>query len=247
MRLTSLLLKASKLPKDYANFPESYMKRVLAQVEWRTPKGPQYRPAVIQRKKYYYGLARPWQAEFWKENVPGLPSRHVYVEPIVWTVFRGDRVEILVGKDKGKQGIVNYIVKERNWVCVEGLNCEHISVKDKGVTQVMKSEMPLLVTTQVALVDPTDHKPTKVEWRYTEDGEKVRVSVRSGRIIPIPLMAEETYDYKVKSAYIEQPKDTKAKELEKITFVPKLMTFEQEIMEEHGIKEDRVPAKTYWY
>uniref|UniRef100_A0A023FK76 Large ribosomal subunit protein uL24m n=1 Tax=Amblyomma cajennense TaxID=34607 RepID=A0A023FK76_AMBCJ len=247
MRLTSFLLKASKLPKDYANFPKSYVKRVMAQVEWRTPKGPQYRPAVIQRKKYYYGLARPWQTEFWNENMPGVPSRHVYVEPIVWTVFRGDRVEILVGKDKGKQGIVNYIVKERNWVCVEGLNCEHRTVTNEGVTQVMKTEMPLLVTTQVALVDPTDNKPTKVEWRYTEDGEKVRVSVRSGRVVPIPLMAEETYDCKSPSAYSEQPKDTRAKELEKITFVPKLMTFEQEIMEELGIKEERVPAKTYWY
>lgn len=247
MRLTSILLKASKLPKDYANFPESYVKRVMAQVEWRTPKGPQYRPAVIQRKKYYFGLSRPWQADFWKENMPGAPTKHVYVEPIVWTVFRGDRVEVLVGKDKGKQGIVNYIVKERNWVCVEGLNCELKTVGTGESMNVMKTEMPLLVTTQVALVDPTDNKPTKVEWRYTEDGEKVRVSVRSGRIIPIPLMAEETYDYKSKSAYAEQPKDTKAKEVEKITFVPKLMTFEQEIMQELGIKEDRVPAKTYWY
>ncbi|XP_065297655.2 large ribosomal subunit protein uL24m [Dermacentor albipictus] len=247
MRLTSFLLKASKLPKDYANFPESYVKRVMAQVEWRTPKGPQYRPAVIQRKKYYYGLARPWQSDFWKDNMPGVPSKHVFVEPIVWTVFRGDRVEVLVGKDKGKQGIVNYIVKERNWVCVEGLNCEYRSAGSGENMHIMKTEMPLLVTTQVALVDPTDNKPTKVEWRYTEDGEKVRVSVRSGRILPIPLMAEETYDYKLKGAYAEQPKDTRAKELEKITFVPKLMTFEQEIMEELGIKEDRVPAKTYWY
>ncbi|KAL3217020.1 hypothetical protein MRX96_032674 [Rhipicephalus microplus] len=247
MRLTSILLKASKLPKDYANFPESYVKRVMAQVEWRTPKGPQYRRAVIQRKKYYFGLSRPWQADFWKENMPGVPSKHVHVEPIVWTVFRGDRVEILVGKDKGKQGIVNYIVKERNWVCVEGLNCEFKTVGIGKNMQALKTEMPLLVTCQVALVDPTDNKPTKVEWRYTEDGEKVRVSVRSGRIIPIPLMAEETYDYKSKSAYAEQPKDTRAKELEKITFVPKLMTFEQEIMKELGIKEDRIPAKTYWY
>lgn len=247
MRLTSLLMKGPKLPKDYANFPESYVKRVLSQVEWRTPKGPQYRPAVIQRKKYYYGLARPWQTEFWKYNRPGVASPHVYVEPIVWTVFRGDRVEILVGKDKGKQGIVNYVVKERNWVCVEGLNCEYRTVKAGDTSQVMKTEMPLLVTSQVSLVDPTDNKPTSVEWRYTEDGEKVRVSVRTGRIVPIPLMAEETYDYKSKTTYVEQPKDTRAKELEKITFAPRLMTFEQEIMEELGIKEDRVPAKTYWY
>lgn len=45
----------------------------------------------------------------------------------------------------------------------------------------------------------------------------------------------------------EQPKDTAAKDAEEITFRPKLMTFEQEIMQEMGIKEDRKPAKTYWY
>ena len=28
--------------------------------------------------------------------------------------------------------------------------------------------------------------PTEIEWRYTEKGERVRVSVRSGRIIPLP-------------------------------------------------------------
>jgi hypothetical protein len=44
-------------------------------------------------------------------------------------------------------------------------------------------------------------KSSAIEWRYTEAGEKVRVSVRSGRIIPIPKAAEETYDYKTKATY----------------------------------------------
>lgn len=44
-------------------------------------------------------------------------------------------------------------------------------------------------------------KPTKAVWRYTDEGEEVRVSVRSGRIIPMPEMAEETYDYKEKRYY----------------------------------------------
>lgn len=45
-------------------------------------------------------------------------------------------------------------------------------------------------------------KPSPIEWRYTEAGQKVRVSVRTGRIIPIPRAAEETYDYKTKGSYI---------------------------------------------
>jgi len=45
----------------------------------------------------------------------------------------------------------------------------------------------------------------------------------------------------------ESEKDTKAPEVTAITFEPALKTFEMDIMEQMGIKEDRVPAKTYWY
>lgn len=36
------------------------------------------------------------------------------------------QVEILTGKDRGKQGIINSVVMERNWCFVEGLNCVSI-------------------------------------------------------------------------------------------------------------------------
>jgi ribosomal protein L24 len=42
------------------------------------------------------------------------------------------QVEILVGKDKGKIGAVNSIIKERNWVFVEGLNCVSIHTELRG-------------------------------------------------------------------------------------------------------------------
>ena len=46
-----------------------------------------------------------------------------------------------------------------------------------------------------------NRKPCDVVYRFTEDGEKVRVSKRTGQIIPIPPDAEETVDYAKKSAY----------------------------------------------
>ena len=99
----------------------------------------------------------------------------------------------------------------------------------------------------MALVDPVDERACKVQWRYTEANERVRVSLRTGRIIPIPLQAAEVYDYKNVKLYTDKKKDTSADELAKITFMPKLATFEMDIMEELGIKDDRVPAKVYWY
>lgn len=38
-----------------------------------------------------------------------------------------------------------------------------------------------------------------------------------------------------------------AKNVEEVTFKAELKTFEMDIMEKVGIKEDCVPCKTYWY
>ncbi|KAL1513496.1 hypothetical protein ABEB36_002900 [Hypothenemus hampei] len=254
MRISlSQFARIGKWSKQYANLPERYIERAMNQVYWKNPKGPQYKPnAVIQRKKFYFGVHRPWTMEFKDENQPGRYHPKVFVEPVKdWSYFRGDRVEVLVGKDKGKQGIVKSVIEERNWVIVEGLNCK---LKNLGKNErrnfegvYVQQEQPLLVTNEVALVDPSDLQATPFEWRFTEQGDKVRVSLRTGRIIPIPKSVEETIDYKSKSTYKEQSKDTTADVASEITFEPKLCTFEMDIMDEMGIKEDRLPPKTYWY
>ncbi|XP_018019169.1 probable 39S ribosomal protein L24, mitochondrial isoform X2 [Hyalella azteca] len=255
MRLTCVMRcvpQVSKSTKKYSNLPESYIERAMDQIEWQNPDhGPQYvKGKVIKRHRFYFGEHRPWTYEFFKDNAPGSYKAEVLVEPIKdWSFFKGDLVEVLIGKDKGKQGLINYIVEERNWVFVEGLNCK-FEVKGKLKDypgMLVKVEKPLLVTRDVALVDPSDKKPTKIEWRYTEQGERVRVSLRSERVIPIPIMDEETVDYKTKSVYKEQPKDTVEADLAMVTFTPAHGTFQMQIMEAMGIQEHRVPKKSYWY
>ncbi|XP_049284852.1 probable 39S ribosomal protein L24, mitochondrial [Anopheles funestus] len=251
MRLTALLQKVGDVSNKFSNFPDSYVKRAMEQVYWKTPRGkPQYLPRTVERRKFRFTTNRPWTGQFRQQNMPGTIRKKVFVEPIAnWSFFRGDRVEVLVGKDKGKQGIVSQVIQERNWVIVSGLNCHLRKVADEkeypGI--MIKSESPLLVTNQVQLVDPSDLQATAIEWRYTEDGEKVRVSTRSGRIIPIPKTNEETNDYKSKSTYIEREKDTPADVVKEISFQPALCTFEMDIMQQQGIEETRVPHKTYWY
>lgn len=252
MRLAQVLFqRVGKWSKQYSNLPDRYIKRAMEQVYWRNPKGIQYKPnAVIQRKKFYFDVHRPWTAQFRQDNAPGKHVPKVFVEPIKeWSWFRGDRVEILVGKDKGKQGIIKQIIEERNWVIVEGLNCK---LKKMGGTKdfpgmYVQEEQPLLVTTDISLVDPSDLSATSFEWRFTEEGKKVRVSTRTGRIIPFPATMEETIDYKSKRTYKEQPKDTKEEDVAVVTFEPQLKTFEMDIMDSMGIKEDRVPPKSFWY
>jgi len=249
-----VFVKVGELTKQYANLPESYINRSMEHVYWRTPKDRRYLRAVNKKDLVYFSRHRPWTEDFRRDNLftkRKKEDQEAVVEPIRnWNFFRGDIVQILKGKDKGKQGVVIQIFQERNWVIVEGLNCKYkyIGQTEKFPGVLTKEEQPLLVTNEVTLIDPTDSLPTEIEWRFTEDGDKVRVSKRTGRIIPMPTMAEETYDYKQAKTYKEnEHKDTPVKEMTVMTYQGVLGTFEMDVMDEMGIKEDRVPKKTYWY
>jgi len=250
MRLFSRLL--ARLPRDFSNFPERYIKRQTQFIDYKPPAGlPNYWSKPVRwRDEPYYDVHRPWTREFQEQNAPGVEQPEIFVQPLrKFPVLRGDIVEILSGKDKGKQGIVDYIVKERNWVFVEGLNVRHTwTNKDADNPGYIVSEtMPLLYPIDVCFVDPTDKRPTEAEWRLDEDGNQVRVSLRTERVIPIPNEAYHTYDYKMKTEYVEEAKDTPATEVEKITFVAKAKTFEMDIMDQMGMKEERIPYPMFWY
>ncbi|XP_055837394.1 probable 39S ribosomal protein L24, mitochondrial [Episyrphus balteatus] len=248
MKLTQFLV--SKL-KNFSNFPEQYIERSKRQVYWKTPRGlPNYLPKTLERKKFRYTTNRSWTGQFRQQNLPGTIRKKVFIEPIEeWNYFRGDRIEVLTGKDKGKHGIITQVIPERNWVICEGTNWHYRIVgAEKDFPGIyIRSEAPLRVDRDIRLVDPSDLKGTDFEWRFTEEGEKVRVSTRSGRIIPIPDANNQTHDYKTKGAYLEREKDTTAAVVGEITFEPKLCTFEMDIMEQMNIVEEGVPKKSYWY
>uniref|UniRef100_A0A672KQB2 Large ribosomal subunit protein uL24m n=1 Tax=Sinocyclocheilus grahami TaxID=75366 RepID=A0A672KQB2_SINGR len=226
---------------------------------------------------YRYGTNRPWTIAAQRLNPPGKKRRKVFVEPIAnedWHVLRGDTVEILSGKDKGKQGKVAQVFRRRSWVILEGLNT--VGVKLVRFLQLLfhckiallivsntffqhyryigrsgdyrgtyiASEAPLLLK-DVTLIDPTDRKPTDTEWRYTEEGERVRVSVRTGRIIPKPVYQRR--DGIIPQQWKDGPKDTSPEDTLQKTFTPSLKTLEEEVMEKMHIQEDRRPRKSYWY
>lgn len=70
-----------------------------------------------------------------------------FIDTEKWSFYRGDRVELMVGKDKGKQGLIASVIEERNWVIVDGLNWQlierQISQNDPPVY--VREEQPLLV------------------------------------------------------------------------------------------------------
>ncbi|KFD57957.1 hypothetical protein M514_01190 [Trichuris suis] len=251
----------------YKNFPKSYIERVKKTIPKKVFGNRFGAPDIVEYERkpeeYVYDELRPWEQEaqmrqdkydsFRKlKQFRKIPK--VKVEPIPddqWWIFRGDRVQVLVGRDKGKQGIVNYVVRERNWCFVEGLNAvfETIgAIKRRGFRGTMvKRERPLSVIDEVALVDPVDFRPTKVEWRWNEKGERVRQGVRTGSLIPIPTRSLETFEYVTPETYQECEKDTLVADVKDHTFVPVMKTFEQEIMEQENIKGDLESPNTYWY
>ncbi|KAL7381878.1 hypothetical protein ABVT39_012775 [Epinephelus coioides] len=201
---------------------------------------------VVVPKDYRYGTNRPWTQAAKRLNPPGLRRRKVFVEPVDWSLFKGDTVEILAGKDKGKIGKVIQVFRKRNWVIVEGLNAHYRYIgktQDYRGTYIV-SEAPILLR-DVTLIDPSDRKPTEVEWRFTEEGERVRVSVRTGRIIPKPVV--ERRDGIVPQQWKDGPKDTSPEDTLEKTFVPSLKTLEEEVMEKLGIQETRRHRRSYWY
>ena len=96
-------------------------------------------------------------------------------------IRRDDTVLVISGKDKGKRGKVQRVIRGKNKVLVEGVNIITRHVKSRtGVRQagIVQQEAPIDMS-NVAYVEPETGRPGRVGWEYLEDGTKVRV-LRSG-------------------------------------------------------------------
>lgn len=107
-----------------------------------------------------------------------------------WSILRGDKVQVIGSHpDRGKQGIVKVVLREKDRVIVEGVNLGSRQIKgdkDRGIQgRVIQLERSMHAS-NVNLVDPVTGKPTRIRRKILETGEKVRVSIKSGAIIPRP-------------------------------------------------------------
>ncbi len=98
-------------------------------------------------------------------------------------IRKGDRVVVLAGKDKGRQGAVTKVLPKEGRVVVEGLNIAQRHTKpSQGDPQggIKNKEAPLHVS-NVAVVD-SNGKPTRVGFRLEGD-KKVRFAKTTGEVI----------------------------------------------------------------
>ena len=103
---------------------------------------------------------------------------------MAFRVRRGDTVVVVTGKEKGKRGEVEKVIQKKDRVVVKGVNVvtRHARPTQQNQEGLYTFEAPIHVS-NVMLVDPDSGEPTKVGYRFTDSGEKVRVSKRSGKDI----------------------------------------------------------------
>jgi large subunit ribosomal protein L24 len=99
-------------------------------------------------------------------------------------IKRGDTVVVISGKEEGKRGEVEQVLPKENRVVVGGVNVRtrHAQPTQNNQQGLYTFAAPIHVS-NVMLVDPDSGEPTKVGYRFTDSGEKLRVSKKTGKDI----------------------------------------------------------------
>ena len=97
----------------------------------------------------------------------------------------GDKVVVIAGKDKGKEGKIIKTLKNENKVVVESVNMVTKHVKPNAQNEnggIVKVEAPIHAS-NVMIIDPKTKKKTRIAHLVDEKGNKKRISVKSKEIL----------------------------------------------------------------
>lgn len=99
-------------------------------------------------------------------------------------IKKGDRVVVLVGRDKGRSGEVLQVKPKEERAVVRGINLvkRHQRQTAKQESGIITKEATIHLS-NLAILDPKDGKPTRVGFKNLDDGRKVRFAKRSGDVI----------------------------------------------------------------
>lgn len=87
---------------------------------------------------------------------------------------KGDKVKVISGNWRGKEGVVTRVYRDRGDVLVEGVNLVKKFVKPRGEEKstAVQVERPLN-DSKVMLICPNCQKPSRIGWAL-QDGKKLR-------------------------------------------------------------------------
>ncbi|WP_017297636.1 50S ribosomal protein L24 [Nodosilinea nodulosa] len=100
-------------------------------------------------------------------------------------VRKGDTVQVIAGRDRGKVGEVLAVIPKTSQVVVEGVNIrtKHVKPQQEGESgQIVTQEGPVH-SSNVMLYSEKEKVASRVAHTFTEDGRKVRMLKKTGEII----------------------------------------------------------------
>ncbi|MER1987927.1 MAG: 50S ribosomal protein L24 [Solibacillus sp.] len=99
-------------------------------------------------------------------------------------VKKGDKVKVITGKDKGKEGVILAAFPKQDRVLVEGVNIvkKHIKPNQLNPQGGIVTQEAAIHISNVMLIDPKSGEPTRVGFEIKE-GKKVRVAKKTGVVI----------------------------------------------------------------
>jgi large subunit ribosomal protein L24 len=100
-------------------------------------------------------------------------------------IRRDDTVVIIAGKDSGKRGKVRRALPNEDKVVVEGLNMIKRHSRARRATRqagIIDLEAPIHVS-NVMLICEKCGNPTRVNYRFLDDGKKARICSSCGEVI----------------------------------------------------------------
>ena len=101
-------------------------------------------------------------------------------------LHKGDRVRVLQGKDRGKEGDVMRVLPKSGRVIVDGVNVAKRHQRATRATMqggIIDKDMPIAASA-VAIVCPNDG-PTRIGYRLDAQGRKTRVCRKCGTDLPV--------------------------------------------------------------
>ncbi|SDR46213.1 LSU ribosomal protein L24P [Rhizobiales bacterium GAS113] len=99
-------------------------------------------------------------------------------------IKKGDKVVVLTGRDRGRNGEVIRMFPDEQRALVRGINMIKRHQKQSAQSEggIISREAAIHLS-NIAVADPKDGKATRVGFKILEDGRKVRFAKRSGDLI----------------------------------------------------------------
>src|SRR5574344_1617608 len=104
-------------------------------------------------------------------------------------ILKGDNIKILIGKDKGREGVVVKSMPKSNKIIVKGLNLYKKCIKpSQGKPgSIVEKERAILVS-KVALICPNCKKTVRVGYQIDKSGKKNRICKKCKAILNNPIL-----------------------------------------------------------